>query len=296
MSKRAVIDLGTNTFHLLIVAIEQSDFKVLYKERKYVYLGESGVHKISAQAYARGIAALTYFKEILSGFDDIESIDAFGTSALRNASNNDEFVKDVFAQTGITIQIISGDQEAQYIANGVGLLYTKPKHHLVMDIGGGSVEFILGKNDVIWKKSFKIGISVLHDLFHNQEPIGDAILSELYTYLSEELTELKTQLEPISSIDLIGAAGTFEVLARQLKTTEPKLYTITTDEIIALFEATRVMNFEERLAYKLIPDTRAKYIVVGLAIIVHVLGLASFDEVLVSPYALKEGVIAKYLA
>lgn len=295
MSKRAVIDLGTNTFHLLIVDISDSKFDVIFKERKYVYLGENGVNTISDAAYHRGIDVLVHFKEIIAGYDDVLSIEAFGTSALRNASNSKLFVDEAFAKTGIAIEIISGDREADLIAKGVGLLYNKHKYHLVMDIGGGSVEFILGNDEITWKKSFNIGIAVLYQMFYKSEPIGADHLEELDQYLSSQLVELRKELNDCDSIDLIGAAGTFEVLSQKVKTSPQQLHKIEPKYIFDLFDEVKNLTLEERVAHPMIPESRAKYIVVGLAIITHVLALKQFETVLISPFALKEGVIAQYL-
>ena len=119
MAKYGVIDLGTNTFHLLIVAInEEGQLLELQRKRIFVKLAEDGIQTIGPRPYQRGIEVLRYYNKILKEHQ-ISDVKALGTAALRTASNGSSFIKDVKQHTGIEIEIITGDMEAALIHKGV---------------------------------------------------------------------------------------------------------------------------------------------------------------------------------
>ncbi len=293
MSRVAVIDLGTNTFHILIADCH-TGFSVLYKERKYVYLGEGGIDTITQPAAQRGLEALRAFNTVISEYD-IEVVRAIGTAALRTSSNSGDFIRRIKKELDLDIEVISGVKEAELIAQGVGLLYKNPSNHLVMDIGGGSVEFIFGRANIQWRQSFNIGISVLYELFHRDDPLSKDSLIQINTYLDTQLAPLATFLKSQQSFDLIGAAGTFEVLLHSKQYEPHALSEIDVDYVRKFFNSVKHQTYSERLQNPLIPETRAKYIVVGLALVNYVLKHFQVENTYVSPYSMKEGVIAEYL-
>ena len=156
-NKAAVIDMGTNTFHLLLVELHGNEFKTIYKEKIAVKLGQGGITQnlIAPEAEKRALHTLGHFKNLIDG-ESISQVFAFATSAVRNATNGPDFVNRVREQLGIQIHVISGDEEAQLIYEGIhfsGALDERTT--LMMDIGGGSVEFIIGNaQEAFWKQSF----------------------------------------------------------------------------------------------------------------------------------------------
>ena len=190
----AVIDLGTNTFHLLIVDLKGEDFSVVYREKTAVRIGKDGISegRITPEAQQRAIKALKRFKEVIN-IHETEEISATATSAIRNAENGLDLVREIHKATGISVRIIDGLQEATYIYNGVKkALNIGPDPALVMDIGGGSIEFIIGNQQkIFWKRSFEIGGQRLIDRFHALDPISTKEQSELVNYLREALLALK---------------------------------------------------------------------------------------------------------
>ncbi|HEY9003548.1 MAG TPA: exopolyphosphatase, partial [Mucilaginibacter sp.] len=161
MDKRfAVMDLGTNMFHLLIAEGDINNFREIVHEDVAVKLGEGGINKgmILPAPFERGIATMKQFAKQISD-NNTQNIKAIATSALRNASNGKEFIERVKTEAGIDIEIVDGNREASFIYSGVkasGLL--SDHNSLIMDIGGGSVEFIIGnQSELTWKQSFEIG-------------------------------------------------------------------------------------------------------------------------------------------
>ncbi len=295
MPRYGVIDLGTNTFHLLIVEVnELEEATELFRERIFVKLAEDGIGKIGKKAYQRGIQALSHFQKILLDYQ-VKNINAFGTAALRTASNGPEFIKDAQSKADISIQLIPGSEEARLIHVGVtqAVEFGEEKG-LIMDIGGGSVEFIIAdKNEVFWAKSFPIGVAVLHNNFHRAEPISIEEIDVLHAHLDRTLQPLFEVLKKYKTSCLIGASGTFDVLEKILPhTLKTQLSaTIEIENFYPIYQKILHMNMEERRADERIPLTRADMIVVALILIDFIIKKAKIEKIVVSAYAMKEGIL-----
>jgi exopolyphosphatase/guanosine-5'-triphosphate,3'-diphosphate pyrophosphatase len=186
----AIIDLGTNTFHLLIAQIGDRGYKIIYRERLAVKIGMGGINEgiITEAGLHRALVAIQSFRNTIDQMG-IQNIYAFGTSALRNAFNRQEVVEKIKTITNIDVSVISGNQEAEFIFYGVtSALDLDNDKALVMDIGGGSVEFIIGNNTkVFWKESFEIGAQRLLERFQKHDPIIPAEIKALDQFFDETL-------------------------------------------------------------------------------------------------------------
>ena len=162
MTKAAAIDLGTNTFHILIATVKEGRLQIIRKESEFVLLGQGGISdgKLTQEAMKRAFTTLTRFAHILKE-ENISAgqLRATATSAVRSAANKDAFVQEVARKTGIDIEIIDGDTEAAYIYRGVKqAVKMHDEKALIVDIGGGSVEFIIANDkQMFWRQSFEIG-------------------------------------------------------------------------------------------------------------------------------------------
>lgn len=295
MAKRlAVIDLGTNTFHLL-VAEAQADhsFKDLYRKRFFVKLAEEGIATIGANAFQRGLDALASFRIFLEALA-VEEVKAIGTAALRTASNGQVFIETVKEQLGISIELIDGQQEATYIHQGVALAVPfSSENYLLMDIGGGSVEFILAnQQQVHWAQSFPIGVGVLYKKFHHHDPIAPTEIAATYQYIDSFLPPLKKAVQQYPTTTLVGASGTFDVLEFLLaKVSFPTYSEVPVDQFPPLYQHLLHSTTAERYAFKDIPDERADMIVVAVILIEYILQTINIKKILVSKYAMKEGIL-----
>src|SRR5687768_15676260 len=194
MSKRiAIIDLGTNTFHLLLAEGDNGGYNIIYRDRLAVKIGMGGINDgvITEGAFHRALLAMQSFKNAIDQHQ-VSTTYAFGTSALRNARNGKEIAERIRAVTGIEVNIISGEQEAHYIYLGVraalGLGHDK---NLIIDIGGGSVEFIIADHDeVFWKQSFEIGAQRLLEKYQEHDPILPEEIERLEAYFDRSLQPL----------------------------------------------------------------------------------------------------------
>ena len=186
----AVLDLGTNTFNIVIAEGNQKEFQILYEEKVAVKIGRGGIQQkiIIQEAQQRALKAMQYYQDILQNYQvDLENVYAFATSAFRNAQNGEDLAALITEITGIEVPIISGAQEATYIYQGVNhALDLSERTNLIMDIGGGSVEFIIAnKNRIFWKRSYEIGAQRLWTKFMKNDPIDTVNLSMKVKDLTE---------------------------------------------------------------------------------------------------------------
>jgi len=211
----AVIDMGTNTFNLLIAGVNGQKMTEIYFEKIPVKLGKGGMQQkiITPEAKLRAVEAMIRYKEIADRYH-VQEILASGTSALRSATNSKELLDRIKEITGIDVRIISGDEEALLIYTGVTHSIHPEGTFLIMDVGGGSVEFILASQPegIIWKKSFPLGVTRLLELFDLSDPVTEDNIQTLEDYLDQNLPELWEVVSRHHPGMLIGAAGTFDTL------------------------------------------------------------------------------------
>ena len=303
--KAAVIDMGTNTFHLLLVELNGVGFKTIFKEKIPVKLGQGGISQnlLAEDAQKRAFHTLKHFKNLIDG-EKIDQIFAFATSAVRNAENGTAFVAEVKETLGIEINVISGIEEAQLIYEGIKLSGSLNGHtNLMMDIGGGSVEFIIGTaQEVFWKQSFEIGGQRLLDLFHYHDPILPEEVEKLEDYLAVKLTTLIDAIEKYKPSGLVGASGTFDTLTDiyyesmlQCKLTGQHVFELPRVEFERIHLELLTKNRAERLVIPGMIAMRVDMIVVASSLIEFILRYVPVDCICCSHYALKEGAIASLL-
>jgi exopolyphosphatase/guanosine-5'-triphosphate,3'-diphosphate pyrophosphatase len=300
--RTAIIDLGTNTFHLLIAERVKEQSVFIYRERLAVRLGQRGINEgiIQPDAIDRAIRALSSFKTTIDQYD-ATAIFAFGTSALRNAKNASEVVTAFKEKAGIDVSIISGDREAELIFMGVRSgLALGDDYSLVMDIGGGSVEFIIGnQKEIVWKQSFEIGAQRLLEMFHHTDPIPSQEIDQLNRYFTTQLSPLFNALAQWKPETLIGSSGTFDTLSdiyclkHNLNKGADDIETpLTLQGFYDIYTELLIKNREARMAIPGMIEMRVDMIVVACCLINFLLGQYSFKQIRVSTYALKEGILA----
>ena len=308
MIKKAIIDLGTNTFQLLIIQQEGQRHKTIHEESYAAKIGKGGISSgiISEEGIQRGIKGLQYFKEIFEkeGVTP-ENVFANATSAVRNAKNGEEFCLKVLNETGIKIQVISGEQEATLIYEGVKLgMNIGLEPAMIVDIGGGSVEFIIcHQNRVMYKQSFEIGGQRLMDKFMTTDPISTRSVANLKDYLEEQLLPLTNAVHQYAPVCIIGSAGSFETLidiffiktCGQLPSPTRVSFELPIDEFYDSFFQLISKNRDERMAIGGMKELRVEMIVVGVCLIDFILKRFNIQQIKVSTYALKEGVLSKIL-
>jgi len=300
----AVIDLGTNTFHLLITKYDSSySYQSVYRERRPVMIGKGGINEgiISEGAQLRALEALAHFKEVIERYN-VTHIVATATSAFRNAKNGRALAERIHKETGITIEIISGEREAEYIYYGVRAAVPLKGTSMIMDIGGGSVEFIIcTKHDILWKQSYEIGAQRLLDQFEISDPISRENIRELLLYFQTQLNTLTQAVKKYRPTTLIGASGTFDTLSDIYVIHESLGVAPNASELplsYDFFEKTleelSLKTREERLDIPGMAEMRVDMIVVACWLIQYVLDSHEIRNIRVSSFALKEGLLRSF--
>lgn len=299
----AIIDLGTNTFNLLIAEITASGFELITKKKQSVKLGKSGLKegKIMPDAFSRGVEAMIHYKQIIDQHK-VNEIKAIATSAMRDSSNSEEFQKEVLKSTGIEIAIISGKEEAMLIQRGVELTLPKDfQDYVIMDVGGGSTEFIIVKNrTVIWSKSYDLGVSRLLDWLCPSDPILDSERKKLSDRLQFELKDLFEAIAMHEVTILIGSSGSFDSIHDMLEWDKYNEYSsnqidfneINLPNFFSLHNQLVASTLEERHSLNGLLPMRADMMVISSLEIFKLVSEAKISKLFRSSYALKEGLLS----
>lgn len=306
MSLFASMDIGSNTLRLLIASVRNKKIEHILYKRKITRLadgvGQTG--KLRDENSASSIAVLKEFSSIISGYG-VKFVSAIATGALREASNSDMFIKRVFDNTGILIKIISGEKEAELIVKGVfssfhDSLPITAHSSLIIDIGGGSTEWILYKDkQVVDKGSIPVGVIKLAASFIKTDPLSEADIAELGKGIASFLDSLSSRIEHRIDRDtcLIGTAGTFTTLASidlKLETYSREkihLHRISLEKLRDIRSTLFALPLRERKKIKGLEPERADLIIPGIQFTMNIMECFKFNELIVSDYGLLEGVL-----
>ena len=300
--KIGIIDMGTNTFHLLITEVkDDGSYRLLLKERKAVRIGKGGINEgmITKDAERRALTGLTAFKKKM---DDkkVDKVYATATSAIRSAKNGQLFIEKIKNEIGIEATIISGIKEAELIYLGVNkALNLGTENALIVDIGGGSIEFILANHsNILWLRSFEMGGQRLLERFHKKDPISQEEINNLNNYLEESLAELRLKCMELAPKVMIGCSGTFETLSEIYTRHKGIAFDSTATEFpMDIMDFDRIhyllisKNRTERLKIPGMIEMRVDMIVVASILINYLIKSLVLEELRVSAFALKEGVL-----
>lgn len=295
--KIAAIDLGTNTFHLIIAEQNGPELEIIYKTNQPVKLGEdiTKENKIIPVAFKRGVTCLQEFKAELDQHS-IAVVRATATSGVRSAINGQEFVDAAKEMSGIEIDIIDGDEEAQLIYEGVKLSGAITGKSLIMDIGGGSTEFILcNEEELIWKKSYNIGAARLMQAFFKSDPISKLDQQKIKDHIANELKALKIICEKHQPETLIGSAGAFETFAGMISPDinikELSTAAIPLTQYRKLASSLINSSHQERANMAGLIPLRVDMIVMASILTNYILNEMGIKQIKLSTYDLKMGVL-----
>ncbi|UII29242.1 exopolyphosphatase [Fulvivirga maritima] len=301
MNKVAIIDCGTNTFHLLIAEINNGSFNILYSIKTPVRIGKGGISNgmILEDAVLRATKVLKSFAETIEKHE-VTDVHAFATSAFRNAKNGEDVKQQIKEVTGIDIKIILGDEEASLIFSGVkAAVKLGSDPCLIMDIGGGSIEFIIGtEKEILWKRSFEVGAQRLLDQFHKNDPITEEEISGMEAYLDEQLAPLLEAINTHKPSILVGSSGTFDTLSEIYCRSKNIAFSESSSELpltlqayYNIHEELLFKNRDERMEIPGMIEMRVDMIVVASCAINWLLKKSHFTKLKVSTYSLKEGAL-----
>jgi exopolyphosphatase/guanosine-5'-triphosphate,3'-diphosphate pyrophosphatase len=300
-STLAAIDVGTNSFHLVVArVVGDARFEVIAREKDVVRLGSGGgdMKLLTPAAIQRGVDALRHLKQLadVSG----APVRAVATSAVREAENNDEFVRRAREEAGVEIEVVSGVEEARLIH--LGILQSLPVYErrlLLCDIGGGSTELLVGQRGaVLASRSFKLGAIRLTTRFFPSDHIHPGAVSSCRTFVRSTLAPFVKEVEGHGFELAVGSSGTILALTSMARAAagEPvrtlNAATLSADELAYIVK--RLVDARSVAARAKLPGldaTRADIILAGALILEGVFEAFAIDEMTVSDHALREGVL-----
>jgi exopolyphosphatase / guanosine-5'-triphosphate,3'-diphosphate pyrophosphatase len=298
----AAIDLGTNSFHLVVGRmLPNGRFETFASEKEMVRLGAgSGDMKhLSPEAIERGVAALRRFRQVA----DIShaQLRAVATSAVREAENQAQFLRRARVDAGVEVDVISGTEEARLIH--LGVLQALPVYRerlLLIDIGGGSTEILVGRGrDIHWSRSLKLGAIRLTDRFFPDGRTSPKRAERCRRYLQSFLAPAVTELRQYELDLAVGSSGTIENLALMaaLLRGEPAPKSINS-AVIGRAELSKLAQQlvdattpEERAKLPGIEAKRADILPAGALLLDCLVESLDLDQLTVSSFALREGVL-----
>ncbi|OPF15049.1 exopolyphosphatase [Microcystis aeruginosa KW] len=307
----AAIDIGTNSVHMVVVKIEPSlpAFTIIAREKDTVRLGDRDrkTGKLTLAAMERAIAALKRCHDLAISLQ-ADQIIAVATSATREATNGDEFLALIEKEVGISVNLISGQEEARRIYLGVvsGMDFQN-QAHIIIDIGGGSTELILADSQEIrFLSSTKIGAVRLTQDLITTDPITPTELAYLRAYtrgmLERAGSEIKHHLQLGEVPRLVGTSGTIETLMtihalEKLGEIPNPLngYQLTRKDVKELVKRFAALDYHQRLAILGMSDKRAEIILAGSIVLLEAMTMLDVDKLVLCERALREGVIVDWM-
>jgi len=294
----AAIDMGTNSFHMIIAKKENNQVQVLDREKIVVRLGEGGrdYDYITPDAEKRAIAALKSFKVIAKKYNAI--MQAVATSAVREAKNQKEFLYKVYKETGIKVKVIPGQEEGRLIYLGVlQIIPAYEQHALVVDIGGGSTEIILGyKANPLFIRSIKLGAVRLTERFFRNGILNPIKIKEAENYVKNFIINTYEEFKNQNlSFDVaIGSSGTAKTVVELIHQNKKNEFSYL--ELMDLWEKISRYETPEKRQKKLdIDENRADILPAGVIILKQIFEIFKISKMVYSSYALREGVLYELL-
>jgi len=300
-----VIDLGTNSFHAIIVdAHPNGSYQVVDRLKIMVRLGEHGLeaNTLPEEAMERGMQALKRIHLLAKGWDVHEFL-AFATSAIREAANGGAFIRRVREEIGLRIRPISGEQEAELIFQGVRRAVEMATPTLLIDIGGGSVEFIVVvRGETVFARSLKLGAARMSERFVTSDPLSDDDLHALRGHIAETIAPVVDACRAHDVTNIVGSSGTIKSLARvaldQGTNGRSSAFqrTFSIREIQTALDWVIESTADERLAHPAIDPKRVDQIGAGAVLLDTVCEqLPEVGHLKVSPNALREGMVVHFM-
>jgi exopolyphosphatase/guanosine-5'-triphosphate,3'-diphosphate pyrophosphatase len=301
MRKVAIIDMGTNTFNLLVASVNGDlSYQIIHSSKQAVKLGEGGINQkyITPAAYQRGLNAIgEHMRTIL--LHGANEIFAFATSATRNASNGHELVADIKNLFGVDVQVIGGDEEAELIYMGIRqAVELNSENVLMLDIGGGSNEMIIGNGERFhWKRSYDLGISRLLQQFNPSDPIAEDEIAAVEEYLEAQLADLIEPMEHFKPKMIIGSSGSFDtyrnilVAANIVKANGDPSIEIPMEEYFNLHNHLIKTSKQQRSAIPGMDPMRVEMIVLATIFTHFLVRRFGIERMVQSSYTLKEGAV-----
>ena len=298
----AAFDLGTNSFHLLVVdAQPDGTFVPLVREKEMLRLGDevSRAGRVGDTAANRAVTTLRRFRTLAEGAQTDEIV-VCATSAIREAENGGELVDRFESEAGVRVSVISGLDEARYIFGAVrASVVIDPGPALCLDLGGGSMEVMVGDaTGLKWASSVKLGVARLSAELVGSDPPSADDVRRLRERLTSSLAPLADEVARFHPKMAVGTSGTFCALARMVAARRPGGVPVSVnqlrfgrEEFLAVHEQVMRLPSAERARLPGLDARRADILPAGSLLLATAMELFGFDELTVSEWALREGMV-----
>lgn len=302
MRKIAAIDIGSNSFHLIIAQpLPNGKLEIIYRDREVLRLSENFINGsmiISEPHIKRSVTVLRKFISAAEQYD--AEIFAVATSSVRESSNQNEFLRHIFDYTRIKIKVINGDDESKLIYSGiVNSINIHNKKCLCVDIGGGSTEFIYAENNnIISTESIKIGAVRLTQKFFPDFMLNENLILACKNWVENKIFELKNKLKDVEIDCFIGTSGTVLTIGNMLLSeinrnldglNNFKISKIDLSKIEQIILSAETL--EERKKIVGLDEKRADVFPAGIIILSTIFEQFKIKEMIISEYSMREGII-----
>jgi exopolyphosphatase/guanosine-5'-triphosphate,3'-diphosphate pyrophosphatase len=298
----AALDLGTNSFHLLVADVHpDGHFEPLVREKAMLRLGDvvSRKGRIPEAAADAAVDTVRRFRLLAEAAGATETL-ACATSAIRRASNGDDVVDRIEAEAGVAVEVISGHREAELIFGAVrASILLEPAPALCFDLGGGSVEIMVGDaGGLIYATSENLGVGRLTAEFVDSDPIGKDDRRRLRAHVVDALTPVADEVARYAPKLAIGSSGTLEDIARMVAERREhdvpislNQLSFTRDEFLPLYRQILASTSSERLRLSGLEARRVDLIGAGVIFLETAMEMFGFEEMTVCEWALREGIV-----
>ncbi len=305
----AAIDLGTNSFHMIIVELlPDMSFLTIDRAKEMIRIGDGSLttKMLTEEAMKEGLETLMRFRKLAEQRGvETHHIIAFATSAIREAKNGGAYMETVSQKIGIRTSIISGDEEARLIYLAIRqAISIGNRKALMIDAGGGSVELMIGDSEKLYlEESKKLGVARMYERFIKHDPPTEKERAELEQYFIEQITPFALRAKSIGYDMAIASSGTAENIASMIFIQENGQAFETLNgnafsrkSFQKLYERLLPMKSSERKNIEGLDPKRADLIIPGLILFDVLFRLFNLKEIIISGYALREGMVIDYLS
>lgn len=296
----AAVDIGTNSIHMIVAELRKRDYRVVDKEKQMVQLGLGSLDgaPLNDEAMDRAVDALKRMAAVARGWE-VDEIIAVATSAVREAPNRREFIRRVREEAGIPVRVISGEEEADFIYRAVrSAVDLDGSTALCLDIGGGSVEFIVATaSEIYFTASEPLGALRLAQRFRLEDRPAASDVEACRQFTAKHVKRLHKRIRTIG-IDIgIGTSGTIQALAGLTGGETPasglrSLLRETLEETLVTLCAASAKERIEKLG---LDEKRARNIVAGAIVLSEVMNILKLKSIVACPVAIREGMIESRL-
>ena len=289
----AAIDIGSNSFHLIVARLEHGEIRPLHVLAEKVQLGKGlKDHRLAPEAIERGLACLERFQQLLLSVKP-QQVRAVGTNALRQAWNRADFTEPAEAILGTPVDVIYGREEARLVYLGVAhTLSDDEKSRLVVDIGGGSTEFILGQRfEPKRLESLQLGCVSYSDTFFPDGTLSKEGFWKAYDQASLEISHIRRNFKHSHWTEAVGSSGTLQAIELLVTTAGWRSEGIDPKSLKKLRKALLKFEFVDDINLEGLNDRRRNVITAGVAITTAIFDVLGVEVMRTSSGALREGVI-----